>query len=284
MLSWKKLSAKNKENYLNPKKAVIDHPKLQLLATKKAEQYREKYKYSYINIPYGRRKKQKLDIFVPKNFKNCAVQVYFHGGYWIARDKFDHSHLAKPAVENKIIHVSVNYDLCPEVTLNIIVKEAQECVEWIFKNIKTYGGNPNNINLVGHSAGAHLVAMILTKKYTKLPSNIIKSAVLISGIYQPEITRYISINSIIKLSKKNAEKTNVYNYNIINKTKALVVVGSLEPAAWISLSKNILKWLDLNKVEYNFLLAKNLNHFTIIRELSIKNSKIAKKVIAMIEK
>ena len=283
MLSWKKLSAKDKENYLNPRKAVIDHPKLQLFATKKAEQYRKQYKNSYINLSYGRRKKQKLDIFVPKNLKNCAVQVYFHGGYWIARDKFDHSHLAKPVVESNIIHVSVNYDLCPEVSLDIIVEEAQECIEWIFKNITKYGGNPKNINLVGHSAGAHLVAMILTKKY-KLPSNIIKSAVLISGIYQPEITRYLSINSIIKLSKKSALKTNVYNYNIVNKTKVLVVVGSLEPAAWISLSKDILKWLDLNKIEYNFLLAKNLNHFTIIKKLSIKSSKITKAIIAMIEK
>ena len=191
MLSWKKLNKKEKELYLNPKNAVKEHPTLQSLASYEAKKFRNVHSYSYLDISYGKGEKQKLDIFTPKNAKFLPVQVYFHGGYWIARDKFDHSHLAIPAIKNNFIHISVNYDLCPQVKLDQIVKEAQESISWIHNNIKKYGGDPSNINLVGHSAGAHLVAMILTKKYNTA-KKFIMSATLISGIYQPEITKYIS--------------------------------------------------------------------------------------------
>tara|TARA_B100000686_G_scaffold322360_1_gene376030 strand:- start:6133 stop:6987 length:855 start_codon:yes stop_codon:yes gene_type:complete len=283
LLNWKKLNNKEKEKYLNPKASVKDHLKLQKLATEEAKKYRDKYKNKHLNIKYGKSEKQKLDIFVPINAKNSSVQVYFHGGYWIGRDKYDHSHIAQPAIKNNVIHVSVNYDLCPNVKLDVIVKQAQKSISWIYKNIKKYGGNKYKINLVGHSAGAHLVAMILTKKYKILSAKFINSATLISGIFQPEITKYISINSIIKLDEKTSEITNVYNYKIKNKTKVLVIVGANEPKAWISLSKDITKWLLKNNIKYNFLLAKNLNHFTMVKALANINSEVSKSTIAMIE-
>ena len=282
LLSWKKLNNKEKELYLNPKNSVKEHPNLQALASKEAKKYRDTNPNSKLNISYGNGLKQKLDIFTPDNAKNLPVQVYFHGGYWIARDKYDHSHLAMPAVKNNIVHISVNYDLCPDVTLDKIVEQAQESVVWIYKNIYKYGGDPNNINLVGHSAGAHLVAMILTKTY-KMQSSFIKTAVLISGIYQPEITKYISINSIINIDNKTAQITNVYNYKIKNKAKISVIVGDKEPEAWINLSKDILNWLNENDVKYNFLLAKNLNHFSMVKALSELDSEVSKSIIAVIE-
>ena len=284
MLSWKNLNKIEKEKYLNPKAAVKEHTQLQKKATHEAKMFRETYLKSYLDISYGNGQKQKLDIFIPSNVKNCPVQVYYHGGYWIGRDKYDHSHLAKPAIKNNIIHVSVNYDLCPNVKLDAIVKQTQESINWIYKNINKYGGNKNKINIVGHSAGAHLVAMILTKKYKYFSSGFINSAILISGIYQPEITKYISINSIIRIDKKTSEITNVYNYKIKNKSRVLVIVGEKEPNAWINLSKDITKWLSQNDIKYNFLLAKNLNHFTMVKALSKVNSEVSKATIAMIEK
>ena len=283
MLSWKKLNKKEKELYLNPKNSVKNYLSLQALATKEAKNFRKIHLNSILNLSYGNSLKQKLDIFIPKNAKNLPIQIYFHGGYWIARDKFDHSHLAKPALKNNIIHVSMNYELCPEVKLDKIVKQTQNSMIWIFKNIKKYGGNPYNINLVGHSAGAHLVSMILTKKYN-IATPFIKTATLISGIYQPEITKYLTINSIIKIDNNVAKLTNVYNYKIKNHAKVFVIVGNKEPKAWIMLSKDILGWLDENKVKYKFLLAKNLNHFTMVKALSKINSEVSKSTIAMIEK
>lgn len=279
MYNWQKLSLKEKELSLNPKKAVIEHPKLQAIATSSAKKFRDAHPNKYLDITYGKRVNQKLDIFLPKTINNNPVQLYFHGGYWIARDKFDHSHLAKPAINNNIIHVSVNYDLSPNVTLDIIVEETYECLEWIIKNIRDYGGNPNNINLVGHSAGAHLVAMALTRNYSL--NSFIKSAILISGIYQPQITQYLSISKKIKLNKNIIKLTDVYNNNILQKTNILIVVGNDEPNPWKRLSIDFSEWLKKNKTSFKFYNAIHLNHFTIVKALSEDKSSLAKRVTNM---
>ena len=139
MYEWEKLNSSEKELYLNPRKSVPNHAAFQKLATKSAAEFRDNYYPKHINIAYGKRPNQKLDIFLPKNCHNSPVQLYFHGGYWIGRDKSDHSHLALPAVNKNIIHVSVNYDLAPNVTIDIIVEETIECIIWVVQNIKKYG-------------------------------------------------------------------------------------------------------------------------------------------------
>jgi hypothetical protein len=45
--------------------------------------------------------------------------------------------------------------------------DIQKAVEWTFQNIKYYGGDPYNITLMGHSAGAHLCSLLLIKNAQK---------------------------------------------------------------------------------------------------------------------
>ena len=281
MDEWKKLNSTEKELYLNPRKSVPNHTTFQNIATKSAEEFRGSYNNKHLNISYGNRANQKLDIFLPKKNKDCAVQLYFHGGYWVGRDKFDHSHLAIPAIKNNVIHISVNYDLAPNVTIDIIVEETIECILWVIKNISKYGGNNKNINLVGHSAGAHLVAMALTRKYNS--KNIINSSTLISGIYQPQITKHISLNNIINISKQTIELTDVYKHTIIQNTKFLIIVGNNEPKAWKELTINYCKWLLNKNISFTFYNAINLNHFSIIKDLANQNSSLSQKVMKMCE-
>jgi len=278
MYKWLQMSELDRELAYNPKKAVSDHEKFQNLATKNASSFRRKTRNKFLDICYGKGLKQKLDIFIPNNPINCPVQVYFHGGYWVSRDKSDHSHLAKPPITNKIMHVSVNYDLCPDVSLDRIVEEAIESIEWIYNNISLYGGDKNNINLIGHSAGAHLVAMALTKNF-HTNSTFINSAALISGIYRPEITMYLSVNEKIRLSKNIAQVTNVFNYHLSTKTKILVIVGEHEPKEWRELSIEYVDWLKKNNVKTKLFIAKGLNHFTIVKSLADPESILSNKLI-----
>ena len=275
---WQNMSDDERELAYNPKTSVLDHEEYQNLATCSALKFRNSQQNKHLNIRYGKRKKQKLDIFLPKFPKHSPVQVYFHGGYWVSRDKYDHSHLALSSINNNIIHVSVNYDLCPDVPLNIIVEESLECINWVINNIRSYGGNPFNINLVGHSAGAHLVAMILNKHKTSIDFNI-NSAVLISGIYNPIITKYLKVNEKIKITEKVIKLTNVFNYNLSIRTNILVVIGELEPKEWAELSKEYIIWLKEYDIITSLYIAKGLNHFSIIKSLANPKSILSKKLI-----
>lgn len=100
------------------------------------------------------------------------VVIWVHGGAWSIGDKINE-------IENKVnlfeslnyIFISVNYRLSPfpyelnnpdRVMFPMHNNDVADAIKWVYDNIDQYGGNPNKIALLGHSAGAHLVSLIGT--------------------------------------------------------------------------------------------------------------------------
>jgi len=144
------------------------------------------------DIAYGDGPMEKLDIF-PAAKRGAPVLVFIHGGYWRSLDKSDHSFIA-PAFKNEGACVVIpNYALCPAVTVSHIVMQMVKALAWTYRNIKKYGGDPERIAVIGHSAGGHLAAMMATcvwGAYGKdLPADLVKNAMSISGLYDLEPIR-----------------------------------------------------------------------------------------------
>tara|TARA_B100000686_G_scaffold309473_1_gene351425 strand:+ start:6132 stop:6992 length:861 start_codon:yes stop_codon:yes gene_type:complete len=278
-LNWKNFSKKDIEKHFNPRVAVPDFSKYIEDAQKKAKSARNILS-SDLDIPYGKHPLQKLDIFYNKNLKNAPVHIFIHGGYWRALDKFDHSHLAAPFVKENCIYFSLNYGLCPSIKLSEIKNQIFEAIIWIYKNCSKYGGNPNNINISGHSAGAHLCAILTNFKWEtiNMPKNIIKSAFLISGIYEPEVVLKLSLNDEIGLTKKEASTNTPIPTKKIT-THMFLSVGDSEPLAWIEQTKKYTKMLLEKDNSVNFKLLKNQNHFSILNLLSDPNTIYTKRMI-----
>jgi arylformamidase len=116
--------------------------------------------------------------------------VFIHGGYWRSLDKSDHSFIA-PAFTNQGACVVVpNYALCPAVTIPQIVMQMVKALAWTYRNASKYGGDPSRITVIGHSAGGHLAAMLLACQWSvyakDLPSDVVRNALSISGLYDLE--------------------------------------------------------------------------------------------------
>ncbi|GEM_PF-248066 len=103
-----------------------------------------------------------LDLYAPEGAKDLPVVVYVHGGGWARGDK-SRVHL-KPAffTGDKRLFVSLNYRLVPEGFHPNNVQDVAHALAWIHENIAEHGGDPDKIFLLGHSAGAHLVALVAT--------------------------------------------------------------------------------------------------------------------------
>ena len=101
----------------------------------------------------------KLDIYPAANAKDAPVLIYIHGGGWTRGSRSQVGAKPDHFIALGFIFVSVDYRLVPKVKIENQLEDIDHALGWINQNIGKYGGNANNLHLMGHSAGAHLVAM-----------------------------------------------------------------------------------------------------------------------------
>ncbi len=142
-----------------------------------------------LDLAYGDGPNETLDVF-PAAQPNSPVVVFIHGGYWRSLDKSDHSFVAPALTEAGACVVVPNYALCPAVTIPHITLQMVRALAWTWRHAARYGGDPSRITVIGHSAGGHLAAMLLTCAWKAvsrdLPTQLVKDALSISGLYELE--------------------------------------------------------------------------------------------------
>jgi acetyl esterase/lipase len=104
--------------------------------------------------------RDRLDIFMPEGTERVPVVVFFHGGALMGGSKASGEHLAARIVPHGVGVVSANYRLSPTVRHPTHAQDAAAAVAWVIANIQRYGGDPNNVYVSGHSAGAYLAALL----------------------------------------------------------------------------------------------------------------------------
>jgi len=103
-----------------------------------------------------------LDIYYPKNVKNFATIVWFHGGGITGGAK----EIPQALLDKGFAVIGVGYRLSPKAKAPAYIEDAAAAVAWAFKHIAQYGGSDKQIYLSGHSAGGYLAMMItLDKRY-----------------------------------------------------------------------------------------------------------------------
>jgi len=103
--------------------------------------------------------KTSLDVYTFEEARDAPVMVYVHGGAWIAGDKSRVHEKDDFFLDRGYIFISVNYSLVPQTSVEEQLAEVDAALGYIVENVERAGGDPENISLMGHSAGAHMVAM-----------------------------------------------------------------------------------------------------------------------------
>lgn len=145
-----------------------------------------------LDLPYGDDRSETLDVF-PAARPGSPVLVFVHGGYWRSLDKSEHSFVAPPFVQAGACVVVPNYALCPgapgrPVSIVSIMRQMEAALAWVWRNIARHGGDPQRITVVGHSAGGHLAALLLTSAWplmegADLPEGLVRNALSVSGLH-----------------------------------------------------------------------------------------------------
>ena len=94
----------------------------------------------------------------------CAapVVVFFHGGSWQSGTRQDYRFVAQSLAKQGVLVIMPDYRKSPQVAFPEFIEDAARAVAWTRLHASEYGGDPSRIFLVGHSAGAHIAAMLGT--------------------------------------------------------------------------------------------------------------------------
>ena len=108
--------------------------------------------------------RQSLDLYLRERLTNAPVVLYVHGGSWVRGDKA--RALFKPAalVPAGYLFASMNYRFRPAASLAEMAQDVATAAAWLKRHAAKYGGDGSRVALLGHSAGAHLVAAVGTNE------------------------------------------------------------------------------------------------------------------------
>ena len=223
----------------------------------------------YLDVPYGDGLQELLDIF-PAAGPSRAVVAYIHGGYWRSRDKSDFSFLADTLCPAGFTLLVPNYTLCPAVSIEDIVRQMLKAQAWAYRNADAYGGSADRLLVAGHSAGAHLAAMMAACEWERyeadLPPELVKGALAISGIYDLMPLRRTSMNEDLRLDENAARVLSPVTYKPTRGVPIVTAVGARESTEFKR--QNALLAEHWSGCRCETLEIPDADHFTILQHLA----------------
>ena len=246
---------------------------------------RDEYPH-HLDLAYGADPKQRLDVYLPKGeVANAPVFLFVHGGGFREGDRAHYGSVAEPFVKRGVITVTPSYRLTgsgahyPDQPDDI-----KSAVKWVFDNIEQYGGNPENLYVAGHSAGAVLTADIGVDRGwladMGMPRDMLKAIMPISGPYDIRVKRRPGqLDAYAPTPEIRVQASPILKIND-PAPAALVATGSEEE--YVQPSLDFADALKAAGVDAHYLLLEGEDHADTALLLADENSRLCKRVISMI--
>ncbi|HJV85514.1 MAG TPA: alpha/beta hydrolase [Noviherbaspirillum sp.] len=192
----------------NARAMIPDHPYVFTRWLKDSAHARRTHA-ALLDLTYGDDSGERLDFF-PAPRSDAPLLVFIHGGWWRSLDKSDFSFIA-PAYTRAGFNVALtNYTLAPQASISDIVRQQLRALAWLYRNAEKYDFDPRRIVVAGHSAGAHLAAMMMAAIWPAfgedLPRDLVKGGILMSGVFDLDpILHTDFVNVDLKLAEDDVD-------------------------------------------------------------------------------
>jgi arylformamidase len=159
-----------------------------------------------------------------------------------------------------------NYTLAPEASIEEITRQQLRAFSWLYQNAARYEYDPERIVVAGHSAGAHLAAMMMVARWneydSELPTNLIKAGILMSGLYDLDPVRYAEfVNVDLKITEDNSLRLSPGYMSQTHSIPFITSVGDLESAEFKRQTGLIAsQWQSAHQAD---IPLQGINHLTI---------------------
>jgi acetyl esterase/lipase len=114
------------------------------------------------NVAFGPGARDRLDVYQPAtaSAQPLPVIIFWHGGGWTDGQKGFYRFVGAALAQLGYVTILPNYRVYPQVRFPAFLDDAARAVLWVQQHAADYGADPHRIVLMGHSAGAHMAAML----------------------------------------------------------------------------------------------------------------------------
>ncbi|RYD98535.1 MAG: alpha/beta hydrolase [Sphingomonadales bacterium] len=222
------------------------------------------------DVAYGEGPRRKLDVYAPVNAGNrpLPVIVFLYGGFWANGTREGYHFAARALAAAGFLTVVPDYRLVPEVHFPGFIEDCAEAVRWTRARAHDFGGDPDRIVLVGHSAGAYNAAMLaLDPKFLGKDRAAIKGFAGLAGPYDfLPFDGAITTTTFGKWPKP--EETQPIHYADASAPPMLLLHGGEDDTVWPKNSVNLDRKLRAVGASSELKVYPELGHVGIVTAMA----------------
>ena len=157
-----------------------------------------------LRFSYGVSAAERVEVFAAGR-PAAPVFVFVHGGAWREGEASNYAFPAELCIGAGANHATLDFVNVREAggDPRMMAEQVKRGIAWVYRNAARFGGNPERLYIGGHSSGAHLCAVALTTDWQRefdLPADIVKGALLMSGVYDMGPVRGSSSNPYLRFT------------------------------------------------------------------------------------
>jgi arylformamidase len=216
-------------------------------------------------VAYGPTEIETLDIYKTSK-PNAPIRVFVHGGAWRSGSAKDSAYPAEMFVTAGAHYVAVDFISVDKAKGNLITMadQVRRAVAWVYKNAASFGGDQNRLYLSGHSSGAHLAGVTLVTDWQKdfgLPPDIIKGALLMSGMYELKPVRISKRSEYVKFTDEMEQALSTQRHLDKLNTPIIVSHGTLESPEFQRQARDFAAAVKAAGKPVQLIVGEGYNHF-----------------------
>jgi len=218
-------------------------------------------------LAYGETAHEMLDLYTTKQ-PNAPVMVFIHGGAWRAGSAADNAEAADLFVNAGAHYAVLDFINVIEAggSLFPMVEQVRRGVAWVYRNAKSFGGDPNRLYVAGRSSGSHLGGVVLITDWSKdfgLPPDLVKGALLSSGMYDLKPVRLSKRGAYVKFTDAMEEGLSTQRHLDRINCPVVLAHGTYETPEFQRQTREFAAALAAAGKDVRLIVGEGYNHFEI---------------------
>jgi acetyl esterase/lipase len=223
------------------------------------------------DIAYGAGERHTLDVFRPRSATAAPVVVFFYGGGWRSGSRGMYRYVGKALARRGYVAVVPDYRIYPPALYPDFLDDGAQAVRWVKDNASRFGGDPDKIFLMGHSAGAHIAAMLAVDatwlgKAGLAPGRDVAGLIGIAGPY--DFLPLQDEELIVIFGGANRPETQPISYVMPGAPPALLLTGGKDDVVGAGNSTRLAERLRAAGNDATVIIYPRIGHYIIVAVLA----------------